>query len=182
MLPLFVRPELVWTNVSTVDRGECTDSNIPPMAKFNLLIGHWELRGKQLDGQGHYHSFHGSSSVYSAGDNNAIIEEAKMLLGSGRTGAHTMTLATYNVVDKQWELVMVDLLKGSVRQPEFTGRFVGENFVATSCGQDGKGAYCSRVTTFFSGDPDHFLRISDRSYDQGDTWLEAYTRLEMQRT
>ena len=151
-----------------------------PIEKFSFLIGDFVLKGKTLSSPNTYSEYTGVWSGKYALDGTAIVEEFKIHGPQGQPVFFGMTTRAFNQKENKWVMGYFDALNpawyplgdpvfqddGSIT---FFGRFPGMN-------ENQK----LRIS-FFDIAMNSFKWKSDISMDNGETWIEDYTIIEVVR-
>jgi hypothetical protein len=141
---------------------------------FDYLLGDWEFTGENRAGK-----FRGLWTAVRLPETGQIFDEFRLLSATGDTFVLT-TWRAYNAIEDRWELVSVDN-RGTGLQNFGTAHVDGaEMRVEQKFGFGTSLSWTSRIR-YYNIQPNQFSWISDRSYDNGNTWIKDFQRIEARR-
>jgi hypothetical protein len=152
--------------------------------QFDFLLGEWELTVTPKVA-GLAARIHGAPKLLGtwtasrAFDGFGIVDELRIVDGSGNPNFLAHAMRIYNAAEKRWDSSTLDVYRA--RFTTGSGRLVDGEMVITGAGTDTDGKpYVSR-TRFHSMKRDSFAFQQDRSFDQGRTWNEKVLRIDARR-
>lgn len=141
---------------------------------FDYLLGDWEFTATSQQ----YGKFHGLWSAAKL-DDGEIFDEYRVTGDQGETYYVTRTIRAWNARTNQWDLVSTE--KGAGLRNLGTGHREGDEMrIEQTFGAGTKTPSLSRIRYYNIG-PDHFSWSSDRSNDNGKTWVKGFQQIEAKR-
>ena len=143
-------------------------------ADFDYLLGDWEFIAESKQ----YGKFNGRWSAVRL-KTGQILDEYRVLGGSGETVYVTSTIRSYNSAADRWELIGMDHGAGLL---DFgTAQRVGDEMhLEQKFGVAGGRPVTLRIR-YYNIRSDRFSWSADRSADDGKTWTEDFQRIEARR-
>ena len=143
--------------------------------EFDYLLGDWEFTGENREGK-----FRGLWSAVQLPETGQIFDEFRVSSATGDTFFVLTTWRAYNAIEDRWELVSVDD-RGTGLQNFGTAHVEGaEMRIEQKFGFGTSLSWISRIR-YYNIQPNQFSWISDRSFDNGKTWIKDYQRIEAHR-
>ena len=161
-------------------------SSVPAEAhQFDFLVGAWELDVQQkvsglaamIHGTPH---FVGSWKAWSAFDQRGLEDEMRILDASGNPIWLIRSLRVFDRGAAKWTVVGLDAYRAKASNS--TARWQDAQMRVDGNGTNGEGKPYLARTRFFDISKDAFRMSQDRSYDNGQTWDEAYITIDAKRT
>jgi hypothetical protein len=143
-------------------------------ADFDYLLGDWEFSAESKQ----YGTFTGRWSAVLL-ETGQIIDEYRVLGGSGETVHVTSTIRSYDSAAERWELIGMD--RGGGLLDFGTAQRVGDEMhLEQKFGVAGGRPVTLRIR-YYDIRPDRFSWSADRSTDDGKTWTADFQRIEARR-
>ena len=141
---------------------------------FDYLLGDWEFTGENSKGK-----FRGLWTAVRLPETGQIFDEFRLFSTTGDIFVTTSWRA-YNAIEDRWEIVSVDN-RGTGLQNFGTAHVDGNEMrVEQKFGFGTALSWTSRIR-YYNIQPDQFSWISDRSVDNGNTWIKGSQRIEAHR-
>jgi hypothetical protein len=142
---------------------------------FDYLLGDWDFTAVNREGR-----FRGRWTAVRLPETGQVLDEFRILSATGDTDFVSTTLRAYNAIEDRWELVSVDD-RGTGLQNLGTAHVDGaEMRIEQRFGFGLSVSWISRIR-YYNIQPNQFSWISDRSFDNGNTWIKDYQRIEAHR-
>ena len=161
--------------------GQATAEQIQAASKmhahdFDYLLGDWEFTAVNRE----HGKFRGYWSAVQLADTGQIMDEFRVSNDNGETYYVTTTLRAYNGMLDQWELVSVDNRATGLKNIGTGHRVGSEMHIEQKFGFGTATAWTSRIR-YYDIRPDRFSWNSDRSLDNGKTWIKDFQQIEAHR-
>ena len=143
---------------------------------FDYLLGDWDFTAVNRE----HGKFRGLWTAVRLPETGQILDEFRILNDTGDTFFVSTTLRAYNALEDRWEIISVDN-RGTGLQNSGTAHVDGaEMRVEQKFGFGTSLSWMSRIR-YYNIQPSQFSWISDRSYDNGNTWIKDFQRIEARR-
>lgn len=143
----------------------------PEMKKMEFMLGEWQFNAKFRRADGSFGSVVSRSIVKTTLGGRAIADHYCNVLTSGETDNVGVTIRSYNARQQKWLMVFYDFDLGS--RTEFKGDYKDGEFHFEGKGLHNGISLLEKVT-FYNIKDDSYSWKMDRSYDNGETWIEDF--------
>jgi len=147
----------------------------PESRQFDFLIGEWDVDVTRYQGDGSVLMRHraGWSAKY-LNEGRMIIDDFKPRAPTGQDVASIVTLRTYSVTMRRWEMTFLTALEPAMNA-EFHGEYKDGEMLLEASGRNQAGNMIKNRIRFFDIEPDSFNWESRISQDDGKTWNRMVT-------
>lgn len=139
--------------------------------KMDFLIGSWEFDAKSLMPDGTYQSQVFYSEVSHIFGGNASKDDFMFKGENGESIIYGSTIRSYDAQSKKWKMLWYNFNLSFIT--EMTGDYLDGEFHFNGEGSDERGDYLEKIV-FYDISENQYSWKSDKSYDNGETWLKDF--------
>ncbi|MEQ8713923.1 MAG: hypothetical protein RIC80_12960 [Cyclobacteriaceae bacterium] len=140
-------------------------------SKMDFLIGSWEFDAKSLMPDGTYQPQVFYSDVSYIFGGNASKDDFMFKNENGETIIYGSTIRSYDAQAGKWKMLWYNFNLSFIT--EMTGDYVDGEFHFNGEGRDERGDYLEKIV-FYDISENQYSWKSDKSYDNGQTWLKDF--------
>lgn len=150
----------------------------PETSQYAFMIGEWECTTRFMGPDGTYNEGRASWSAEFILDGWAIQDYWVSTRPNGAV-FHGTNIRSFNPALGKWECRW--LPQGSLEWKHFTSEKIDDTMVMLGSGSDQRGEFLDR-NTFHEITDERWSWRKDRSYDDGETWIEGVGYIEARRS
>ena len=141
--------------------------------QFDFLVGDWHVHATRFNADGTtLAQYLASWSARYLNAGRMLIDDFKALAPDGGPLSSFVTLRTYSVESRRWEMVGLAAMQPAGRM-EWHGTWVNGEMQIFAAGLDPSGREVQTRIRFFDITPGRFLWTSESSVDGGVTWIRT---------
>lgn len=165
-------------NVFAKDYGSLNPLAPEETRQYEFIIGNWHCDTRFMDAEGNYHEREARWEGFYMLDGWAIKDIWHSTLPNGHP-FQGINIRSFNPATKKWDNRW--LPQFSLAWKYYESEMVGDTMVMTGgAGSDARGDFIER-NTFYEIEADSWKWRKDRSYDNGETWIEGLGFIEATR-
>jgi hypothetical protein len=156
----------------------------PEASQFEFLVGQWEIvaepRVEGLAARVHGNpKLPGTWAAWPALDGWGIEDELRITDPSGNPQLLSHAVRAYDPKAERWSISTLDVYRSLFNT--LTAEWRDNRMAVSGDGTDAQGKSYRTRSFFRDITPNSFVYQVDRSYDGGDTWTEAFLKIEAKR-